>query len=92
MGAERACRSMGTNGARRKALSTLHPNTILKLDSDIYAHPNPQDRTNGTPTPTPTLNLNPNPGLNPSPSSNPRPGSELVLGPKWRGMMWQKQP
>ena len=42
MGAEGARRSMGTKGAQRKCLSTLHPNTIL--------NPNPL-------TPTPTLSL-----------------------------------
>ena len=35
MGAEGARRSMGTKGARRKILSTLHPNTILR--------PNPEE-------------------------------------------------
>ena len=32
-------RSMGTKGARRKILSTLHPNTILKPNPDRNTQP-----------------------------------------------------
>ena len=39
MGAEGARRSMGNKGARRKFLSTLHPNTILKPYLDPNTHP-----------------------------------------------------
>ena len=37
MGTEGAQRSEGTKGARRKFLSTLHPNTILKPNPDPHA-------------------------------------------------------
>ena len=36
MGAGGARRSMGTKGARRKILSTLHPNTILKPVFELF--------------------------------------------------------
>ena len=39
MGAEGAQRSMGTKSARRKFLSILQPNTILKPTPDPNAHP-----------------------------------------------------
>ena len=42
MGAEGARRSKGTEGARRKNLSTLHPNTTLNPNPDPDAQPNPQ--------------------------------------------------
>ena len=41
MGAKGARRSTGTKGARRKFVSILHPNTILKPNPDPNAHPNP---------------------------------------------------
>ena len=41
MGAEGARRSGGTKGARRKFLSTLQPNAILKPNPDPNAHPYP---------------------------------------------------
>ena len=71
--AKGARHSMGTKGAQRTFLSTLHPNTILKPNPDPNAHPNPMP-----PNPTPT----PSPDPHPSPSSNPRLGSKLVLGSK----------
>ena len=76
MGAEGTQRSMGTKGAQRTILSTLHPNTILKPNPDPNARPNP------TPSPNPTRTPRPNPNPSPSPwaSSNPRLGSELVWG------------
>ena len=46
MGAKGAQRSTGTKGARGKILSILHPNTILKPDSDPNAHRNPKPRPN----------------------------------------------
>ena len=51
MGIKGARRSTGTTLARRKILSTLDPNTILKLNPDPNTHPNPK------PSPTPTLLL-----------------------------------
>ena len=78
MGAKDARHSMGTKAVRRKILSTLQPNTILKPNPDPNAHPNPQPSPNPTPLPTP----NPNPSQSPSPSSNRRLGSELFLGSK----------
>ena len=54
MGAKGARCSMGTKGERRKILSTLHPNTILKPNPDPNTHLNPQPSPNGTPAPTGT--------------------------------------
>ena len=76
MGAEGTQRSMGTKGARRQSLSTLHPNTILKPNPDPNARPIPTPSPNPTRPPSP----NPTPTPSPSPSSNPRRGSELVWG------------
>ena len=51
MGAKGARRSMGTKAARRKVLSTLLSNTILKPNPDPNTHPNPQPSPNPTPIP-----------------------------------------
>ena len=56
MGAEGAQRSAGTKGTRRKCLSILHHNTILKPNPNPNAHPNPKPSPN--PTPSPQLRLN----------------------------------
>ena len=53
MGAEGTRQSMGTKGARRGILSTLHPNTILKPNPDPNACPNPMPSPNPTRTPSP---------------------------------------
>ena len=55
MGAEGVRRSMGTKGARRKFLSTLHPNTISEPNPHCTAHPNPKPSSNPTPAPSRTL-------------------------------------
>ena len=55
---------MGTKGARRKFLSTLHPKTILEPNHDPNAHSNPKPSSNPHP--------NPNPNPNPSPIPSPR--------------------
>ena len=78
MGAEGTQRSMGTKGARRKILSTLHPNTILKPNLDPNARPNPTPSPNPTRTRSPSPSPSPNPSPSPSPSPNPGLGSELV--------------
>ena len=49
MAAEGARRSTGNKGARRKLLSTLHPNTILNPNPDPNAHPNPQPSPSSNP-------------------------------------------
>ena len=41
MGAKGARRSMNTKGALRKILSTLHPNTIFKLNLNSNAQTQP---------------------------------------------------
>ena len=46
MGAKGARRTRNTKSARRKILSTLHPNTILKPNLDSNAHRNPQPTPN----------------------------------------------
>ena len=46
MGAEGARRSMGTKGAQRDILFTLHPNPILKPNPHPNTHPNPQPSPN----------------------------------------------
>ena len=59
-GAKGARHSISTKATRRKLLSTLHPNTILKPNPDPKTHPNPQPRPNPTPTPSPAPSPNPN--------------------------------
>ena len=88
MGTKGAQCSMNTKGALRKILSTLHPNTILNPTLTLTPTPNPQ--------PTPNLHL-PLPlpltlALNLALALTLGQGHSECWGPKWRAMMWQKQP
>ena len=69
---------MGTQGAQKKILPTLHPNTIFQPSPAPNTHPDPQPSRNPTPTPSP----NPTPSSNPSRSRNLRLGFELLLKSK----------